>query len=105
MKKGSFFKNYLGGDVFSKDSVVKQLPFILYVVLLIMIYISNTYVAEDMKLDIKKTTKILEDRRVEYITIKSEITTLTKQSVLSVALKDKGIKETVEPVKKIVVNQ
>jgi len=105
MKKGSFFKNYLGGDVFSKDSVVKQLPFILYVVLLLMIYISNTYVAEDMKLDIKKTTKILEDRRVEYITIKSEITTLTKQSVLSVALKDKGIKETVEPVKKIVVNQ
>ena len=33
-KKSSFFKNYLGGDVFTKDSVVKQLPFVLYVVFL-----------------------------------------------------------------------
>lgn len=101
--KGSFFKNYLGGDVFSKDSVVNQLPFILYVVFLLMIYISNTYIAEDMKLDIIQTSKILEEKKVEYISIKSEITTRTKQSELSVRLKSKGIKETVEPVKKIVV--
>lgn len=101
--KGSFFKNYLGGDVFSKDSVVKQLPFVLYVVFLLMIYISNTYIAEDMKLDIIKTTKVLEEKRVEYISIKSEITTRTKQSELSKKLGGKGIKETIEPVKKIVV--
>lgn len=102
-KKSSFFKNYLGGDVFTKDSVVKQLPFVLYVVFLLMIYISNTYIAEDMKLDIIKSTKILEEKRVEYISIKSEITTRTKQSELSKKLGVKGIKETIEPVKKIVV--
>lgn len=101
--KESFFKNYLGGDVFSKDVVVKQLPFILYVVVLLMIYISNTYIAEDMKVDIIRTSKILEERKVEYISIKSEITTCTKQSELAIKLKNKGIKETVEPVKKIVV--
>ena len=89
--------------MFTKDSVVKQLPFILYVVFLLMIYISNTYIAEDMKLDIIQTSKILEEKKVEYISIKSEITTRTKQSELSVRLKSKGIKETVEPVKKIVV--
>lgn len=102
-KKSSFFKNYLGGDVFSKDSVIKQLPFLLYVVFLLMVYISNTYIAEDMKLDIIKSNKILEERRVEYISIKSEITTRTKQSELSKKLDVKGIKETVEPIKKIVV--
>ena len=101
--KSSFFKNYLGGDVFSKDSVIKQLPFLLYVVFLLMVYISNTYIAEDMKLDIIKSNKILEERRVEYISIKSEITTRTKQSELSKKLGVKGIKETIEPVKKIVV--
>lgn len=101
--KGSFFKNYLGGDVFSKETVVKQLPFVLYVVFLLMIYISNTYIAEDMKLDIIKTTKVLEEKKVEYISIKSEITKRTKQSELSLKLKNKGIKETVEPVKKIVI--
>lgn len=103
MKKKSYFNEYLGGDVFSKDSVVKQLPFVLYVVFLLMIYISNTYIAEDMKLDIIKSTKILEERRVEYISIKSEITTRTKQSELSKKLSNKGIKETIEPVKKIIV--
>lgn len=101
--KGSFFKNYLGGDVFSKDSVVRQLPFILYVVVLLMIYISNTYIAEDMKVDIKRTSKILEDRKVEYIRLQSEITMKTRQSELSKMLKKKGIKETVEPVRRIVV--
>ena len=103
--KGSFFKNYLGGDVFSKDSVVRQLPFILYVVVLLMIYISNTYIAEDMKVDIKRTSKILEDRKVEYIRLQSEITMKTRQSELSKMLKKKGIKESVEPLKKITVNK
>ena len=56
-----------------------------------------------MKLDIIKSTKILEEKRVEYISIKSEITTRTKQSELSKKLGVKGIKETIEPVKKIVV--
>ncbi|MBP5642625.1 MAG: hypothetical protein J6X10_00100 [Bacteroidales bacterium] len=104
-KKGSFFSDVLGGDFFSKESVVKQLPFLLYVVFLLMIYISNTYIAEDMKLDLIKTTQILEERRVEYISIRSEITTRTKQSELAAKLKNKGIKETVEPVKKIIIKQ
>ena len=49
---GSFFNNYLGGDVFSKASVVKQLPFILYVVFLLMLYITNTYIAEDINREV-----------------------------------------------------
>ena len=63
--KGSFFNNFLGGDVFSKETVVRQLPFILYVVLLLMLYISNTYLAEDMRLEIKNKNRLLENKRVE----------------------------------------
>ena len=102
-KKGSFFNEYLGGDVFSKASVVKQLPFILYVVFLLMLYITNTYIAEDINREVLVKTKLLEDRHVEYVYNKSEITRMTKQSELAKILKNKGIKESVEPLKKLTV--
>lgn len=102
-KKSSFFNNYLGGDVFSKASVVKHLPFILYVVFLLMLYITNTYIAEDINREVLVKTKLLEDRHVEYVYNKSEITRMTKQSELAKILKNKGIKESVEPLKKLTV--
>ena len=103
--KGSLISYYLGGDVFSKKKVVKQLPFLLYVVFLLMIYISNTYIAEDMKADIKKTSRLIEEKRIEYVTACSEITTLSKQSELAKKLKNRGIKESVEPAIKLVIEE
>ncbi len=105
MKKGSFFNNYLGGDVFSKKTVIKQMPFVLYVVFLLMLYITNTYIAEDINREVLTKTKLLEYRHVEYVYNKSEITRLTKQSELARILKNKGIKESVEPLKKLKVKQ
>ena len=103
--KGSFFNNFLGGDVFSKETVVRQLPFILYVVLLLMLYISNTYLAEDMRLEIKNKNRLLENKRVESVSLNAEITRLSRQSELVKALEYKGIKESVVPVKKIVIEK
>ena len=103
--KGSFFNNYLGGDVFSKKTVIQQLPFVLYVVFLLMLYITNTYIAEDVNREVLMKTKLLEDRHVEYVYNKSEITRMTKQSELAKILKNKGIKESVEPLKKITVKK
>ncbi|MDY6436937.1 MAG: FtsL-like putative cell division protein [Bacteroidales bacterium] len=103
--KGSFFNNFLGGDVFSKETVVRQLPFILYVVLLLMLYISNTYLAEDMRLEIKNKNRLLENKRVESVSLNAEITRLSRQSELVKALEYKGIKESVVPVKRIVIEK
>lgn len=103
MKKKSFFNEYLGGDVLSKFSVGRQLPFVLYVAFLLMLYISNTYWAEDMRLELKNKTKLLENRRVESVSLQAEITRLSRQSELVKVLKHKGIKESVEPVKRIKV--
>ena len=105
MKKKSFFNEYLGGDILSKFSVGKQLPFVLYVAFLLMLYISNTYWAEDMRLEIKNNSKLLENRRVESVSLQAEITRLSRQSELVKALKDKGIKESVVPVKRIVIKK
>lgn len=95
----------MSGDVFSKESFVKLFPFVLYIVLLLMIYITNVYVAEDMSREISRYNRLSEERYVEYIYLKSEITSLTKQSNLAKMLKNIGIKESVDPFKKIVVEK
>ena len=93
----------MSGAVFSKEAVVKSFPFILYVVFLLMLYIGNIYVAEDISREISRFNRLSEERYVEYIYLKSEVTSITKQSNLARMLKNTGIKESVDPFKKIVV--
>lgn len=102
-KKESFVQKYIGGEVFTKKTVTKQLPFVIYVVLLLMLYITNTYIAEDVNSELMVQNRVLENKHVEYVYNKSEITKLTKQSQLVKLLKDRGIKESVEPLKKITI--
>lgn len=104
-KVNKVFIEFMGGGVLSRKGFVKLFPFLLYVVLLLMIYITNIYIAEDMSREIAKLNHDVENRHVEYIYLKSEITEITKQSNLVKNLENKGIKESVEPLKKIIVTK
>ena len=61
--------------------------------------------AEDMNREISKLKTKTENLHVEYVYLKSEITSITKQSNMAKMLKNKGIKESVEPLKRIVVER
>ena len=102
--RGKTIMSILGGSFLVKD-FAKQLPFMIYVTVLLMILISNTYFAEECNREIAKTTKELNDLHVEYIQLKSAIMEASKQSVLARKLKDTGIKEPVEPLKRINANE
>ncbi len=102
-KKDSFLNDYLGGDVFSKKSVISQLPFLCYIVFLLCLYITNTYIAEDVNREIRKMSASLEEKQIEYVYNKSRIIRLTKQTELVKRLEDRGIKESTEPLRRIVV--
>lgn len=104
-KAGKVISDVMGGTFFSNDSFVSLFPFIFYVVGLLILYITNVYVAEDVSRDIDKLNREAEDLHVEYVYLESEITRITMQSNLAIMLKDKGIKESVEPLKKIVVKK
>ena len=95
--------NVIGGDIFSKDSFVGLIPFFFYIVFLSMVYITNIYFAEDVSRDIAKLNREIEDLHVEHVYLKSEITKMTKQSNMVDMLKGRGINESIEPLKKIVV--
>lgn len=91
----------LGGSFLVRETFVKQFPFMVTVTILLMVLITNTYIAESRTREIASTTRRLNDLHVEYIQLKSEIMQASKQSVLSKKLAPLGIKVPIEPVKRI----
>lgn len=96
--------NILGGNFLVKETFAKQFPFVVYVTLMLMFIITNTYIAEERSREIARNTRTLNDLHVEYIQLKSSIMQASKQSVLARKLYGIGIKESVEPVKRINTN-
>jgi hypothetical protein len=93
--------NVLGGSFLVRENFVKQFPFMVTVTVLLMVLITNTYIAESRTREIADNTKTLNDLHVTYIQLKSEIMQASKQSVLTKKLSDIGIKPPMEPVKRI----
>ena len=99
---GGAVQNVLGGNFLTKERAVRLLPFFLFLSLLAMFYIANTYVAEKTEREIQSLRKSLKELRYEYITTKSELMNQSQQSEVAKRLKDINIKESrVPPVKVI----
>ena len=101
-KKGAM--NVLGGGFLVKEKFTKQFPFMVYITLLLMAIITNTYIAEERNRELTKTAKQLNDLQVKYVELQSAIMQASKQSVLAKKLADIGMKEATEPLKRINVN-
>lgn len=91
----------LGGRFLVKEKFTKQFPFIVYITILLMIIITNTYIAEEKNRQLTQATRRLNDLQVEYIQVKSAIMEASKQSVLTKKLSGSGLKQAVEPLKRI----
>jgi len=95
------FLNVFG--IFSKDMLLKVMPYIFFLTLVALLYIANSYYAERTIRDIDKVTKELKTLRTEYISGKSELMFVSKQSEVAKAVAWQGLKESVEAPKKIIV--
>ena len=100
-RKGVHIINVLGGDFLAREQLARQIPFMIYVTVLLMAIITNTYIAEKRNREIMQNSRQLNDMQVEYIQLKSAIMEASKQSVLSRKLAGSGLKEAVEPLKRI----
>jgi len=94
-------QDVLGGDYLSKKTVVDNVPFLLYLAILVMMYISNTYSSERMYKQIEKTKTELKELRFEYITSRSALMFSSRLSELNKRAQSMGLKETVIPPVKI----
>lgn len=99
---GRAILDVLGGDFLAYDWARRQINFVFFLAALALLYIANSYYAEDMSRNIDDTNREIKELHYEYISTKSELMHQTKQSEVAKRLEKSGLKESVEPVKKLV---
>jgi hypothetical protein len=99
------FKSLLTGSFLSKENVVGALPFIFFLTFLGICYIANGYRTQKVVINLHRTNNSLKELRSEYITTKSDLMIISKQSEVAEATAVMGLRELISPPKKIVVNQ
>ncbi len=99
---GKSIASVLDGSILTKENLLRQIPFMIFITFLGIIYIANSYNAEKTIIEINRTKKQLEELRYEYITLKSSLMFQSKQSEIAYRLAASQLKEsTVPPVKLI----
>lgn len=90
-------------NYFEEGFPVQYLPKILFVMFLGLLYISNTHYAEKTVRRIDQVQSEVEDLRADYTTLKSDLMFASKQSEVARKVKAMGLKESLKPPTKIVV--
>jgi hypothetical protein len=78
------------------QSVVKQIPFFLFLTLLAIIYIYNGHYADKTTRNINRTAREVKELQHEYKTVKGEVMFRSKQSELIKAIEPFRLKELTE---------
>lgn len=86
-------KRFMWKRLLNYQSVVKQMPFFLFMAMLAVLYIYNGHYADKLNREIARNTKELKELQYEYKTIKGEVLFRSKQSELVKAIEPLGLKE------------
>ncbi len=89
------FINVFG--VFNRNQIVRAMPFILFITVMVIGYIANSYYAERIVRDINKTKKELKEKKAEHISVQSALISDSKQSSVAKSVESMEIKESTEP--------
>jgi len=79
------------------------MPFVFFMTLLALIYIANSYYAERTIREIDATGKEIKELRSEFISVQSDLMMKSKQTEVLNAVSGLGLKQSLQPPKKIVV--
>jgi hypothetical protein len=78
------------------QSIVRQVPFFLFLAVLAVAYIYNGHYADKTIRNINRTAREVRELQFEYKTVKSEVMFRSKQSELVKAVQPLGLKELTE---------
>lgn len=90
---------------FEEGFPVQYLPKILFVMMLGLLYISNTHYAEKTVRQINTMQTDVEDLRADYTTLKSDLMFASKQSEVARKVRALGLKESLKPPFKIEIEE
>ena len=87
----------LRGEFIADQNNQKYIPFLLFVVLLILLNIRVSFMAERLLKESISLEKEIADLRLVYITTKSDLMSMYRRSVIEEIVADKGLKTSLNP--------
>jgi len=105
IKPVAFAGSLLDGSLLMNKWVSGNIPYIIFLAVLAVFYISNSATAERNRRDAVKLEEELKELRYKYISTKSSVMYLSNPSQISDKLKETGITDNLVPPVKIFVTQ
>lgn len=92
-------KDLLGGGVLSREAVIRQIPYALFLFGLILLYIANQYRGDKVMTEILAVEKKLKELRTESVSTAFELMEKSKQSRVIHMIEEKGLnlREAMDP--------
>ena len=87
----------LRGEFIADQNNQKYIPFLLFIVFLILLNISISFRAERLLKESISLEQAVVDFRLEYITTKSDLMSMYRRSVIEEIVADKGLKTSLTP--------
>jgi hypothetical protein len=100
-------KDLLGGNVLSKEVVTRQIPFVLFLAISILLYILNQYRGENVMRQIMVLEKRVREMRAESVSTGFDLQEMSKQSEVIRMVGEQGLplQEAKIPPYKIVMDE
>lgn len=102
---GRMLHNLLDGSFLNQDKISSWLPFIIFITMLGLFYISNNHLTEKKTRELKKLDRELVKLRFESLRMKTKLNEKTHSTYLANDLEKNGIKRLVEPPEKIFIKK
>lgn len=99
----NFFTTFLTEGVVSKEVATQMMPFVIFLAMLGMVYIANRHFAEKNIREIDKLNKEVKELSWDFKTLKADLMLKSTQTEVAKQVDTLGLKEPVEPPKKIVI--
>ena len=105
MAKRKSIKEYAALGNLSAELIFKNLPFVLFLSFLAMIYIANAHYSEKKVREIQNLQSELKQLRWQYMSLKSELMYESKRSEVLKAVKHLGLKMNKKKPNKIIIRE
>ena len=104
-KKASALTQILNGEFLTKSFVLNNLPYIFFILFLLMVFVAKGYYVKQLNDDIKMNQTELNQNAADFIDQKTELEDETKRYKLLERLKERGLKESLNATKVIRVKK
>lgn len=100
-----FFKKLFVEGAVSKEAATAMLPYLIFLCAIGMVYIANSHMAVQKIRDIDRLSKEVKELSWEYKSLKADLMFKSKMTEVAKKVDTLGLKELIEPPKKIVIAQ